>query len=954
MAEVDVKFSAITPSTQNADANTKLVSVQGGANDLLFTMQQLSAGPYLSNASSLVAAPVGLPRPNTTRASEILNVRDFGAVGDGVTNDTAAIQQAFSYSQANTNGTTAIGNATLHFSPTNLPAWLIPGMICQNLTTASLASLASNTVVTAVNATTGAVTISPAAFSPGVGSGDTIQFGPAGRVYFPPGKYVVTAASSGGPAIRLPGKNVNQKIDPSIIIEGAGNATQIIASPGFNGFIFDDMDPTSQRATSQPWVMRDMTILNPYKPTNIYNNTAVAAAAWVTGDPSIVVTAASTPGIQPGAIIFDTVNTPSVPCYIGYVTAVALNTPAPNQTTLTIGDAVVGGVTGAQFGSFGSADTLYIVQGFFAASAFTAGPFSGSTSITMATANPGLAAGNYYVWDWSIMTSGTKPYPGAVWVTTSANWSGTTLTGAQTGGQTSVSSAGRTNDLLVFSPISGAVRVVSAQTSSLQNLRVSGVIGFSFDCSGIPTADVNSTGLFPFEVSVKNCNVTSSLANSCGVGGHGIFTGQSTIIENCDFGGNWVGARFNGINPQMTGGRVEVCAFALVLGGAVKTVGANAGCSQPVIGNTEFEGSWVASLCTDTSGLSGGLIYNIGGGNSHVNSCYGVYLGGGVSGGTVFLNCSFGSVTLAASGSIATGGYWNPSFKGPGTPSGVYLPSTSNASGPNCTFISCVALAIPGANNVTLAAQGFGQLGGVAWHMPITGGFKFIGCNNPPYILTFSQLPVVDTVTGSITNGFGGTGKIINISGGSLGASGDSVGVGSRILGGAGVTVLPNTQITGTTLQVGSSANKFVVNNSQNVPAGSTLLCHQALDGDEYYISDSPIPYSPLFVASGSGTASVTTSITLTVNVPAYITGDMTVYNDTTNQIIGQVRNPTVGPPYSGATINLNGAALSGWSNTDGIIFYPLSNVGAPVRVGGSTNHVKVRWNAVQQNWVIV
>ncbi len=135
---------------------------------------------------------------------------------------------------------------------------------------------------------------------------------------------------------------------------------------------------------------------------------------------------------------------------------------------------------------------------------------------------------------------------------------------------------------------------------------------------------------------------------------------------------------------------------------------------------------------------------------------------------------------------------------------------------------------------------------------------------------------------------------------------------------------------------------------------GTALTFYPMRDGDEYYISDSPVPYSPVFTASGAGTAGVTTQVNLTVNAPGYIVGDQTVYNDTTNQIIGTVRSPSVGPPTSGSIVILNGGALTSWSNGDSIIFYPLSNVGAPVRAGGGPYHVRVRWNSVQLNWVIV
>ncbi len=100
--EVDVKFAQITPSAGNATTATQFLGVQGGATDNLFTPDQAFNAPFLASITGAVTR-----RGSATRWADVVNVLDFGATGDGSTDDTAAINAAIA--AAGTKGTVAPG-----------------------------------------------------------------------------------------------------------------------------------------------------------------------------------------------------------------------------------------------------------------------------------------------------------------------------------------------------------------------------------------------------------------------------------------------------------------------------------------------------------------------------------------------------------------------------------------------------------------------------------------------------------------------------------------------------------------------------------------------------------------------------------------------------------------------------------------------------------------------------
>jgi hypothetical protein len=892
MAEVDVKLGQITPSAQNADTSTQIVGVQGGASDLLFTPQQVQAGPFTSSAAQGGYVPpvtpgtaLAKPRSSPARWSDVVNVLDFGADSSGTNDSTAAIQSAINALNSGLNGQ-------------------------------------------------------------------------RGKIYFPPGAYKISS-----PGIQLP-QNTGQvgTIGPSIIIEGGGNFAGsgsgtnvgIIANPAFNGFVFDDLNtsglPAPQGSSHQAnntWAIRDLNIRNSYFPPLIYKTNVICSGAWNRGAGTITVTNASSTGILPGAILFDlsTFAAGGVPGYLGFVAAGGVAVGA-STTVLTLGDGIAPSTNpvGAQIPSGTSAspgtqtnDTLFVVQGYYAASTFTSGV---TTAITMASSNPGLDAGYYYVWDWTQVTAGRNILPTCIGLTTSAAWVGTTLTltAPVTPGVSSLGSS----DLLVLTPVSGCIRHTTTILPTIDNCTLTGIIGAMFDCIGFNAADIGSTGNSCFDASIRNCSVNAPVSSAM-IGNIGISLVQSGLAQNCDVGANWNGIRMQGANPMVMGGRTETCAYGIVLGGLLNVSGGTGACSSMFICNTEAEGAWVANIATDINGGSAnGTIYSVSSSNQHQNSCYGFYFGRGINGLTV-MSCGVSSTI-----SGVWGGYINPSFKGPGTPSGIYIPNSTDPA--LCTFIDVQSVSNVGSFWISETAAGRLPVlqSNAAWRIPTNPtAANFIRCNNPPSTFTFANLPVGKAVTGQVSANATGTAPAGTLLQFTAGASfSPSCTVGSIIVPATGT---PMTNL-GRTIN-GINQVTTVSGAAQTIASGTSMTYYPMTDGDEYVISDSPIPYTPIFTAAGAGTAGVSTQISLNSGATGFLTADMTVFNDTTNVILGTIRASGV----SGATVIFNGSSASGsWSNGDTILFRPLSNVGAPVTVGGGTNTVKVRWNAVQRNWVIV
>ena len=122
-------FSQITPSPIDATAATQLVGVQDSTTDNLFTPQNINSAPFLSTVSIGITGATA--RSSAKRASDVVNVLDFGAVGDGSHDDTAAIQAAITAASAL--GTSGFHGGTVFF-PTPSVYYKVTAALSNNLT----------------------------------------------------------------------------------------------------------------------------------------------------------------------------------------------------------------------------------------------------------------------------------------------------------------------------------------------------------------------------------------------------------------------------------------------------------------------------------------------------------------------------------------------------------------------------------------------------------------------------------------------------------------------------------------------------------------------------------------------------------------------------------------------------------------------------------------------------
>lgn len=938
-------------------------------------------------------------RTPAQRAADIINVKDYGATGNGVTDDTLAIQAAFNSNQLTTTATTTGSSLIVHFSAP-LPAWVVAGLPLMDISPPGNA-IAQGTFITAVNTSAGTVTMSTTTFNAGVQTGDTIVIGQPGKVFFPAGIYIVSGT------IQLPASgSPPTSAGASVQIEGCGGASELLASPAFNGFVFDDYAPTTNHGSAQAWEIKNLYIHNAYVPPKIYRSNVIASASFARGanPPNpLSVTSASSSGILEGAILFDTVFPGGSPAYLGFVAPGGVGAPVGGNTPLTLGDTI--GIGGAQVPSTATNDNLFMVQGYYVASGQSWSASAGNVTITGGSYNPATGAVSL-----TLGTSVNIQVGGPIAVTVTGTGSVSSLSGSF------FATAGTSGTTLNYTAATGLTLTITGGTLNQTNI-IMNASNPGLDAGNYLVWDW--TWVTAARTSVPRCLGVVNAAN---------WVGTTLTLNNIANVTN-EGTQDLLVLTPMSGGirhvstfyaRIEGCLFSAILGifndcnnvsqqadglgddwfctirncAVAGTAGASA-----QIGNIGFYSgqSTIYENCDAPSNWNGFRIIaadsTMIGGRAEVN-CYSVVIGGimhnsivndGVTGFTLMnfeaegtwgaglitdtsslvgglitgFTCSgnhsnscYGIVVTGEGATIANcsvsgdssagyGAFWNPSLAGNGTPAGIYVPDSVNPT--NTTYLSCFSnVGSPGSQQ--LPGGTVAGLLGQAWRMPTNPtAARLLNCNNPPPVFTYAKLPQGQAATGQIDNGNGSNntaGTILNLSAGTFGKT--------DVLGSAvtGPGVSPGTFITGS--QVTGTGQPVTVNNSQLVPAGTAMTVYPMVDGDEYYISDSTIPPMPVFICNGAiSTGSPT--INMSTAAPAYSVVGLKVFDITNNKSIGTVQS------YSGNTLTLTGNASNASAGTsDQLVFSPLTNAGTIITSGGGIYTVKARWAADLANWVMV
>ena len=175
---------------------------------------------FVFDATGATQSPNARTLPD--RISEIHNVKDFGAVGDGSTDDWAHIMACFNHGQITLVTTQGGSGFTLTFSG-GVPASVIAGMYVVDTTTPG--NLAVGLTVQSTTSTT--VTLNDTAAS--VQSGDTITFNihNKGTIFFPPGTYHISQ----------PLAFSQYNVGDNFVLLGVAGASTI--SGNFSDFIFN-------------------------------------------------------------------------------------------------------------------------------------------------------------------------------------------------------------------------------------------------------------------------------------------------------------------------------------------------------------------------------------------------------------------------------------------------------------------------------------------------------------------------------------------------------------------------------------------------------------------------------------------------------------------------------------------------------------------------------------------
>ena len=160
------------------------------------------------------------------RLDDVINVKDFGALGDGSHVDTANIQAAVDWNTASATATasSAAGVSTITINAVPSTLGITGGFVAVDVNRPAVIPPGTQVIGIAGNV----LTLSQRIVGNGVANGDTInfEFDKRGTIYFPPGNYIIDAPIT-----------LNSRGSPTIIFRGDGAASTITGN--FQGYIID-------------------------------------------------------------------------------------------------------------------------------------------------------------------------------------------------------------------------------------------------------------------------------------------------------------------------------------------------------------------------------------------------------------------------------------------------------------------------------------------------------------------------------------------------------------------------------------------------------------------------------------------------------------------------------------------------------------------------------------------
>lgn len=177
------------------------------------------------------------------RLSDMANVRDFGAVGDGVTDDWAAITLAYNHGRVTLVATAPSVGSTITFA--SVPATITTSMFATDVTnpsafTGGVPRVASKTATT--------VTLGFIPTSGAVQAGDVINFDLSnkGDIFFPAGTYLVSQP------VVMNGSGFN--------LRGVGSASTIIGN--FSDYVLSRNDANGGNDSALLSSIENLTVIN--------------------------------------------------------------------------------------------------------------------------------------------------------------------------------------------------------------------------------------------------------------------------------------------------------------------------------------------------------------------------------------------------------------------------------------------------------------------------------------------------------------------------------------------------------------------------------------------------------------------------------------------------------------------------------------------------------------------